>query len=507
MKQIPRSLRNVASNWAGTLVSMLVAFFLSPFVVHHLGATAYGVWVMIMSLTGSLSLLDLGVRGAVTRYIANFHALGKHDEASRLASSALASFTVAGAVAIGASVTAALIALRRFHAPQNHLEVLLILAGASVATTLISSVFGAIVVGLQRFELSNAIEIIAAIAKAGVILFALGHGQGLVALATIQLAFSCFTTVAYALTSWRLYPQLNVRYMLSDKASAHLIFSFGGYAFLLSASSYLVFYTDYLVVGAFLPAAMVTFFAIAGNLVTYSRAVSSGIAFTMSPLASSLEAKGSRRKLERIALSGPRYATMVILPIVVTFMLRGRTFIGLWMGSAYAVRSGSILRILSVALFFSAANQVTTEMMLGINRHRPVALVCVAEGILNLAMSIGLVQMIGIVGVAWGTSIPRLAISLAFWPLYMRRVFGIRFSQYVSSTWIRPAVAAVPFALISFIIDRMWYTPTLLCFFFQVALVLPVAASGFWFVCLSQTDRRSWLAQISSSKVQVGEAA
>jgi O-antigen/teichoic acid export membrane protein len=221
-KRLPRSFRNVVSNWAGSLISLLVAFFLSPFVVHHLGATAYGVWVLIMSLTGYLGLLDLGVRGTVTRYVAEFHTRGKHEEASRLVSSALAIFTLLGAVALATSIVAALIASRLFHLPQNHLGVLLIVAGASVATTLIGSVFGAIVVGLQQFEISNAIEICLAIAKAATILLALGNGRGLLALAVIQLVFSGLTLVAYALTSWGLYSQLRVRYMLSDKASAQL---------------------------------------------------------------------------------------------------------------------------------------------------------------------------------------------------------------------------------------------------------------------------------------------
>ena len=165
----------------------------------------------------------------------------------------------------------------------------------------------------------------------------------------------------YALASWRLYPRLSVGYALSDKSSARIIFSFGSYAFLLSASAYLIFYTDSLVVGAFLPLSMVTFFAIAGNLVTYTRSLISGIAFTISPLASSLDAGGNRDKIGLLGLGGPQYATMLVLPIAITFALRGKTFIGLWMGVVYADTSSKILQVLTVALLFGAANQVTTE--------------------------------------------------------------------------------------------------------------------------------------------------
>jgi len=45
--------------------------------------------------------------------------------------------------------------------------------------------------------------------------------------------------------------------------------------------------------------------------------------------------------------------TMLILPVVITFALRGRAFIGLWVGDEYASLSGTVLRILSIAPFAS----------------------------------------------------------------------------------------------------------------------------------------------------------
>jgi O-antigen/teichoic acid export membrane protein len=509
-KGLPRSLRNVVSNWAGSLSSICIAFFLSPFVVHHLGITVYGVWVLTMSLTGYFGLLDLGVRGTVTCYIAKFHTLGKHAEASRLVSSAVVIFAILGTAAFGASVVLALLAARVVHVPaslKSSVQGVLILTGASVASTLISSVFGAVLAGLQRFQLANAIDIGISISRCVLILLALGHGKGLITLGIIQLTLSAVTGLVYAWASWRFYPQLSIRYMLADRANALLIFSFGSYLFLLNLSTYLILYTDSIVIGAFLPVAMVTFFAIAGNLISSSRSLLSGISTVLSPLASSLDADGKRGKIDQIVLTGPRYATMFILPIVITFVLRGKTFIALWMGSEYAGPSNKVLQVLSVALYFGAANQMATSIMIGINKHRPLVLVNIIEGILNLALSVVLVHSMGIVGVAWGTAIPNLITSFLFWPIYIRRLFGIPCLQYAVSTWVRPALAAVPFALMCLIIDKRWHVSSIWLFFFQVLLTLPVALLAFLFGCLSQTERSSFLGQISSPYVRVGETA
>src|SRR6266852_3513339 len=69
--------RGVFSNWTALAVSFVVAFFLSPFIVHHLGVVAYGVWALVVAITSYMSLLDLGLRGAVIRFVSRHYAAGK----------------------------------------------------------------------------------------------------------------------------------------------------------------------------------------------------------------------------------------------------------------------------------------------------------------------------------------------------------------------------------------------------------------------------------------------
>ena len=52
-------LRNIFSNWASYLVTAVVGFFLAPYVVHQLGNTGYGLWTLVLSLTGYFGLLTL----------------------------------------------------------------------------------------------------------------------------------------------------------------------------------------------------------------------------------------------------------------------------------------------------------------------------------------------------------------------------------------------------------------------------------------------------------------
>jgi len=490
-----RPARSVLSNWTTYVLSGAVSFFLSPFIVRHLGNSAYGVWVLLVSMTGYLGFLDLGIRGAVTRYVAKFHAEKDHEKSSRTVSSASGLFLGAGAVAVIAAAIFAVFAVPHFKIPPSYMkaaQLVVLLAGLNVALSLISGVFGGVIVGLQRFDLLSYIAIGGVALRAIAIFFALEHGKGLVTLALIQLGGTlCELFFGLALAR-KLYPELRIGIGNVRRDHVALIFSFGFYAFLLHLSNYFIFFTDALVIGAFLPVSMVTFFAIGGNLANYGRDLVGGFSRTMTPLASKLEVEAGREGLQHGILKQARFCAMAMWPIFLTLIIRGPSFIGLWMGASYSELSGHVLWILSVPWLFGAGASVVASGILGIGQHKRVVPFALAEGLGNLVLSIALVKSMGILGVAWGTAIPNLAISMFFWPWYIRRTIGIPIRVYAYSLWLRPAMAMLPFAVCTLAANRWWHAPTLLFFFAQVAAVLPSALLGVWYLGLQAEERQAF---------------
>ena len=93
-------LRNVGSSWFALGVNVLVGVFLSPFILHRLGDTAFGLWILIFSATGYYGLFDLGIRASIIRYVAKYAATDDKDELNRLINSALFSYTAIGVMAM-----------------------------------------------------------------------------------------------------------------------------------------------------------------------------------------------------------------------------------------------------------------------------------------------------------------------------------------------------------------------------------------------------------------------
>src|SRR4051812_50031721 len=75
-------LRNVLSNWAGFAVNALVTLVLTPYVLHGLGASRYGIWAITARVIGYYGLLDFGIRGGINQFFTRFVAVGDHKGAS-----------------------------------------------------------------------------------------------------------------------------------------------------------------------------------------------------------------------------------------------------------------------------------------------------------------------------------------------------------------------------------------------------------------------------------------
>ena len=66
--------RNVTSGWASIVIGIGFAFVLAPLTVRTLGNVHYGIWTLLMQITGYLWLFDFGVRESVVKYVAQYHA-------------------------------------------------------------------------------------------------------------------------------------------------------------------------------------------------------------------------------------------------------------------------------------------------------------------------------------------------------------------------------------------------------------------------------------------------
>src|SRR5438477_8342133 len=97
-------IKNVSSNGVALAVNVLVGIFLSPYILHRLGDSAFGIWVLIFSVTGYYGLFDLGIRSSVVRFVSRFTAVHDNEALSKLVNTSLFTYTLIGVVALAVTV-------------------------------------------------------------------------------------------------------------------------------------------------------------------------------------------------------------------------------------------------------------------------------------------------------------------------------------------------------------------------------------------------------------------
>src|SRR6202161_4651585 len=93
-------LKNVGSSWSAIGINVIVGIFLSPFILHRLGDAAFGIWVLIFSVTGYYGLFDLGIRSSIIRYVSKYTATGENEKLASFVNTSLVAYTVIGVVSM-----------------------------------------------------------------------------------------------------------------------------------------------------------------------------------------------------------------------------------------------------------------------------------------------------------------------------------------------------------------------------------------------------------------------
>lgn len=495
---------NVSMNWAATAVNMVVPFFLTPFVVRHLGSTGYGVWILAVSTVAYLNLLDMGMRSAVIRFVSKAQAKGAMHEASSAIHAALwFRLIIASGVAVLSLALAAAVP-HLFKIPpvlMRAAQITTLLCALGVAVTLVSGVFGAVLAAISRFDLLSSITMGQTVTRAVGVLLILRSGGGLVPLACWELTTLVLVAIATTICAMWVFPHSRVRPGRPDTQILRMIWSYSFTTFIYIIAVQIITNTDNLVVGAFLSVGAVTFYAIGSSLIGYAYQVSSALSATFTPMASGFEASGRFEQLRTMLIRGTQATLGLALPICVALIFRGGTFIDLWMGPQYGVVSETVLRILMISMYLGIANGTAASIMMAIEKHKPAAQMAMVEAGLNLGLSIVLVKTIGIYGVAWGTSISMVIVHLVFWPRYVKKILQVPPMTFIWQGWGKITVCVIPFAAVSAWADHFWHPVHLIVFFAQIAVTLPVYG-----ICVALMFRRECGSLFSRWRVSRGHA-
>jgi len=482
--------RNVVTSWADLIINLTISFLLVPFIIHRLGDSLYGLWILLGSITGYFGLLNLGVGGAITKYVAEFNARKEYDKIRNLISTSFFIFCSLGLAVIAAGLIIYLYLNKIFNIDIQFLSdtrIALLIVTADMAVTFPFIVFHGILGGLQKYDFLNSASIISGLLRAGLIVYFLNRGHGIVALAIISLCMGLLGKAVIFLYFRFRFSELRTRFLTFNRESARLIFSYSSYTFIGIIVNKLIYYSDSTVIGIFLTSTMITYYAVAWRLVELAKSFSARTTFVFLPKASEMEARGDFNKLQQLFLLGCKASSIISLPILLTYIFLGDIFFRLWIGPDFMSSHIYLIVLLIPQIFLT--NQHTGVMIIyGIAKHKFYVLMGTAAAVVNVVLSILLLKIWGLLGVALGTTIPMFIWGTMIMPHYYRKTIGVSIRNYFSTL----SMFLLPSAVLSILLWqlRIHYNFTsLISFFLVVGLCAVVFITIAYFVSLNSKDR------------------
>lgn len=445
MRKARQFARNTGINLLGQLGVAVISFFVTPYLVHHMGIETYALYILLYATAGYLSLLSFGAGSAAIRYTAQFHAArsraGLRDIIFYSGSTYLLGALLGAAVVVGG---ARFWAFRLFHVPPPLLD----LAAWVLCAAALGAVFAALIQfcsgvlqGLQRFDWQAGIALLQnglmSLGAAALISRGLGL-KGVAEWYVLLQAGICLLSLAVL---WRL-----LRPARDFENGGRLAFktyaAFSLHSWLVPVASIVNSQLDKTFIVRAVSLADLTLYSVPAGLLQRLQTLPATIASVLLPMMSEIHGPDARERLVRIYIKSSRFLLWVVLPLLVLLFSLMPQFLTLWLGPEFVGRSVWPARFLVIMQVFTAVNFIPN--IISISRDHPeyYSAVSWAQALLNIMAWFWLIPRYHILGAALGACLSQALVTVVNVWLVHRRFLGLSWTDYYTDVLHRPVLSA-----------------------------------------------------------------
>jgi len=413
-------IRNTKFNILGRFWTILVALFLTPYIIGYIGMERFGIWAIVGVLTGYFGLMDFGIGASFVKYIAEFYTKKDYKKINQVVNTGFVFYSVFAILIIALGFLTINPLLILFKIPANlHNEALFVfLLGIILfAVSNALSPFTATQTGLQRMDISNKIAIVISIPMIIGTVFFLEAGYGLPGLMVNNAIILIITSIANIIVAFKILPELKFNPFSFSGGMFKKLFKFGYKLQIARLENVFTFQTDKLLITYFLNIGLVGFYQLGSVIINKVRELPLLLISAVVPAASEIKAGGDKKKLYDLYSRGTKYLSLFGIPLMVFVFFTAPLIMLTWMGGEYE-KSVLVIQILVPSYLINLLSGVGTSIALGVGRPVFQMKAGAFQLILNVILSIALVIKIGFVGIVIATLISLSLSSIWFMKMF-----------------------------------------------------------------------------------------
>jgi O-antigen/teichoic acid export membrane protein len=389
------------------VTSVVIGFITVPLIIRAIGKSGYGVLAIILTVTSYSALLQLGLGNTIVRYIAKYSGTDTRTE-HQIVSMAFSFYCAIGFIAL---VSAVILYFRletifQFDVEQiETAKTLFLIYSLDAIITLPFAAFYSYMKGHNQFTTFNMTLIIRTVLRLALIYALFRLGFGIIALAVVDVALNQLVNLFNLLYS-RIRLKLRFDFHFKDKQLIREIFLFTLFTFITQIIDYFYWRTDNVLLGIMTTTNTVAEYNAGQTIIQHFKEFATAISgVTLPTLAILTNEQDREHKINDFLHKTSHLQSMIIFPIVIGFWLFGRQFLNVWLGGLGFENAYIFSLVIIIPLGLVLVQSTHVNMLFAMNKHRLRVWILLGSAVMNLVISVFLVNRIGAVGAALGTGI------------------------------------------------------------------------------------------------------
>jgi O-antigen/teichoic acid export membrane protein len=481
--------RNTAFNIIGELAALAIGVVCIPYVIRTLGTDAFGILAIAWMLLGYMSLFDLGLTRATTKFVAEAVGSGDHHEIPSLIWTSVIFQLLFGL--LGAALflwKTTFLATRVFKIPPaliGEAERGFQFLAIAVPIVLVTNCLRGVLEARQQFHLINYIKVLTNIFMFSSPFLLIPFGGRLSSIILLMMVLRFIAMAVYLYLCLAPLYEAGKRITFNRALLVRLL-RYGGWVTVSNLSGPLLVYADRFAIGALLSVGALAYYTGPADMVNRALVIPASLGSTLFPAFSSLQAVGAMPKLEDFYARSLKYLVVVMGPPLLLVGVFSRDILVRWLGPVFAQNGAVPLRILAFGIFLSSIGLVPYGLLQGAGRPDITAIFHLLELPVHLTLVWLLVSKFGLVGAAIAVAI-RVALDtgLILWACdrvglaSLRAVHSRGVTRSLVGLLVITAVLCMPWAMNATLPSRLALAGAL-CLAYLIAQ---------WFWSLDERDR------------------
>lgn len=396
-------------NYLSMALEGIIIFAFNPFIIRELGQENYGVYSLMNSFTGYLSVFEFGLGTTIIRYISKYNE-EKNDTTKESFLSIIFGIYFLIALLIIIVCVILYFSLNNIFSGSLSLEQiklakrLFIIISASITLTTIGSVFSAIISGYEKFIFSRSVVLVTTLLNALLTLGVLIISPTAELLSMITLVVS-FTSIL--LNSIYVFYKLKIKIKIQkfNNVLFKEIFKFSIFIFIQTLINQIYWRLDQLIIGISLTNAAIplAIYAVAMKINDLTLAFTTVINRYQLPTITRMVVNKDKKLTDYLGKIS-RFVAILYFAIIIGFIFYGKQFINIYAGRGYE-KAFPIVLIIIISASFSRIHGTGSDVLKAKNEHGMYTLIVFFSALINVILTVLFIKSYGILGAACATAI------------------------------------------------------------------------------------------------------